>query len=408
MTATKTAGVGGQAFFMAGASGCAQVLVALMYILAARDSEPEILGLAVSAIALGTAAVGFIDFGTNSLWVREIAAGRVASTAIGRRIAGKIGVTVALSAVWAAASALIAPEAKLWISAPIVLALLLSQTTQVPLRAATRGRTVAILILLDRVVASVLFLALEGLGVAGADALWVALTAGSLTSAVLCWAVTPVAIRPRLRGQPWANPWRGASSFGIAGLATSAQAMDVTLLTTVAGPHAAGVYGAVGRWTQPMMLLASAFSAAAAPFVASSGELAESWRRLRKALWMPALSVLGAVVVGLSAPLLVDLLLGERYKGSAVVLQILAAVAVLSILSQPMAMALQFLGHARIVAIAMSTAVALQLVLIFILGRELGAVGAAVSSLCAQVTVFIILITSARRQLRKARPDSSA
>ena len=65
-----------QALALALGSGAAQVLVAVLYILTARNMQPNEFGLVVTAIALGMAGAGFVDLGASSYWIRELASGR--------------------------------------------------------------------------------------------------------------------------------------------------------------------------------------------------------------------------------------------------------------------------------------------------------------------------------------------
>ena len=83
-------GVGTQAMALAASTGIAQILVAVIYVVAARDSAPAQYGLIVAAIALGVVAAGFLDFGTNTLWVRELATGRMSAEQFGARLLGKL------------------------------------------------------------------------------------------------------------------------------------------------------------------------------------------------------------------------------------------------------------------------------------------------------------------------------
>jgi O-antigen/teichoic acid export membrane protein len=148
----------------------------------------------------------------------------------------------------------------------------------------------------------------------------------------------------------------------------------------------------VNRWTQPMTLLASAFSSAAAPFVARSENIAIAWRHLRKGIWMPIGAVLVSLCVFVFAPWAVPILLGDAYSGSAAVLRVLALVAIGSIVSQPALVVLQSLGRDRFVGFAMTAAVVIQLVLVGILGSLFGAIGAAWSSLSIQVLLALLFL----------------
>ncbi len=378
-----------QALLLAAATGIAQVLVAALYLLAARGVSPSDFGSTVSAIALGTAAAGFIDFGTNNHWTRELARRAITDQLFVDRLCSKIVLTVTAAAAWSICSLLLAPSSQIWLAGPITVALVVNQAYQVPLRSAARGELVAVVVLADRVCATALFFAMLLLGVRAPVSLWIALTAGSLIAAVVA---RRLAGRPRGQRGRFTNPWAGAHYFGLSAAANSAQSLDLTILSTVGGPAAAGVYGAVNRWTQPMALLAAAFSSTLAPYAARSTSLRGAWVEMRRALWMPLAGIGVSVAVFFAAPFVVDLLLGGAYGGSAATLQVLALVVIPSIICQPLVVILQSFRRDRFVAAVMIMAAIGQLVLVVVLGSADGALGAARAALIAQLFILVTLV----------------
>lgn len=379
-----------QALFLAASTGTAQVLVALLYLVAAREVSPSEFGSTVSAIALGTAAAGFVDFGTNNHWTRELARRALADQAFVNRLFSKLAITVGAALLWCAGVAILLPGSALWLAGPITVALVANQAYQVPLRSAARGELVALVILADRVFASVLFFAMVTAEVPAPTALWIALSAGSIGASVVGRSMSPSNLRrrrPRLT-----NPWSGAHYFGLTVVANSSQALDLTLLSAAGGPAAAGVYGAVSRWTQPMSLLAAAFSSALAPYAARSTSLRGAWSELRRAIWMPLAAIAVSIAVYFAAPFLVGILLGGSYEGSAATLQVLALVVIPSIICQPLVVILQSFRRDRFVAIVMVIAAVGQLALVLILGGSAGALGAAHAALIAQLFILVSLL----------------
>lgn len=399
----RTDGVGTQAVLLAGATGIAQVLVGLIYLFAARGSDPKALGLAVSAIALGTSSAGYIDFGTNSHWVREIARGSMATPELGHRLFGKLSLAAIAGVLWAAVTAWLIPASQLWIAAPVMWAILANQTSQVPLRGATRGDLAAVVVITDRVVAAIVFFILIGAGAQPMTVLWLSIVVGSMTAALVAWLLAAPLHRPAPMVRWRVNPWSGAKYFGLASLANSTQGLDLPLLAVVSGPTPVGIYGAVSRWTQPMGLLAGAFASASAPFVARSHDIVAAWTHLRRGLWMPGVAILIALSVFIGAPWIVQFLLGHAYAGSSDVLRVLALVSVPSIISQPAIGALQALGRDRFIAYAMMGTVAMQLVLVAWLGGQYGAFGAALASLAMQIILLGLLASGLWREIARAR-----
>ena len=406
-SAPLRAGVASQALALAAATGAAQLLTAVLYILAARGSSPAHFGEAVTAIAIATAGAGFLDFGTNNYWVRELARGTNSIAVLGSRARGKIAISSAAALIWVITTALLFPGNLIVFAGLLAALTLATQTAQVPLRAQRRGHLASISVISERLAASVIFIALAyGLHLEPALALCISLSCAPAVSATLTMFLTPNEARRAWVNGPITLPWRGAHFYGLTTLAISAQALDVALLSAVGGAKATGIYGGVSRWTQPMGLLAAAFASASAPFVAHSGSIHAAWAHIRRAVWMPLAGIAVCALVVAFAPMLVPLLLGQSYADSVVVLQILAVAAALSVVCQPLLSGLQALGHDRQTATVMASAVALQLAFIATTGRYLGAMSAAWASCGAQALIFALLLTLLV-VIRRQAPESA-
>jgi O-antigen/teichoic acid export membrane protein len=396
-------GIGVQAISLAGATGFAQALIAVIYLYAARASAPDQFGMAVTAIALGTSAAGFIDFGTNSFWVREVVRKNLTVKLLGDRLFGKLYITALIASFWCLTCMIAFTGSLLWTAGPIMFGLVLNQACQVPLRANAQGVLVAFSVLADRVAALLIFMILIACGVSSISALWPALVAGCLTASIMGWTMSSSNFRPSVTFWIKSNPWKGAGFFGMAGLANSVQALDLALLSLISGPAAAGLYGAVNRWTQPMTMLASAFSSAAAPFVAKSSNILHSWLHIRRGLWIPCAAIALSFFVFLFAPWIVTILLGSAYADSAPILQILSVVSILSIISQPIFVSLQAIGRDKYVAVCMVITVCVQIILVAVLAPPFGVLGAAWAALSMQTLLTCFLATAIWREIRKQR-----
>ncbi|TFD17437.1 hypothetical protein E3T26_02080 [Cryobacterium sp. TMT1-21] len=398
MSTTKLAArrsVGAQAVMLAGATGIAQLIVALVYIAAARSATPADFGWVVSAIALGTVAVGFVDFGTNSFWVREIARNQLPLNEFSRRGSGKLMAATILAALWLLFSVPVLQGTSYWMAAPVFLSLLLNQTAQVSLRGMARGELVAWSILADRIVVAIVLAIVSATGANAAQFLWLALTAGSVVAAGMGWWMTPAHSRPGPRLWRRTNPWKGSGYYGLSTVAISAQGIDVMIIGGFGGPAAAGLYGAVNRWTQPMSLLAGAFSSASVPFVAHSQTWRLAWPHLRSGIWLLGVAVSICIGVAIGAPWIVEMLIGPRYAGAAPVLQVLALGTIPAIFNQPLSGFLQSLGHDRIVSLITVAAVVFQLALVALSARFLGALGAAIAFSVLQILILAGLTAAA-------------
>lgn len=382
--------IGGQAVALATTTGIAQVVMALLYIYTARASSPADFGLIVSAVAIGTTAVGILDFGTNSYWTRELASKRLSSSTLGHRLASKFLYAAVALCVGAGIGALVLPTSSLWVAGPIALSATLSQSSQVPLRGLGRGDLVALATLAEKLATALVFFILVAFHLSPILALWISLAVGSLSSAWICWRLIPTEDRPRLILRRSTNPWASARHYGIANVAVTAQALDIPALTLFGGAGASGIYAAVSRWTQPMGLLASAFSAASAPHIARAHSAAEAWRTARKSIWLLGAAIGLSIFTAVFAPVLVDVLIGQKYSGSADVLRILALSTVLSIANQPLFVFLQSRGLDRPIALITVLSVLMQLALVFLLAPHIHAQGAAIAAVSTQ---FVLLVS---------------
>ncbi|MFJ6284410.1 lipopolysaccharide biosynthesis protein [Pseudarthrobacter oxydans] len=395
-----------QALLLAFSTALGQVIVAVLYICTARIEGPEAFGPVVAAIAVGSTLAGFIDFGSNSFWVRQIATSKMDLMTLGNGITGKLAMACIICLIWGTANAIVAPALQLWIAAPIAISIVLSQSFAVPLRAAGRSDLVAVGAIVDRAAAAIFYTFLLILGVEASLALWTCLTAGPVIASALTRWVLSGALKPQMRLILRHNPWKGSRHYGLSSAAVSAQTLDLTIMNLIAGPTAAGLYGAVNRWTQPMTLLAGAFTTSSAPIVARAASWKQAWPQVRRSAWLLAGAVLTCIIVALLADPLVTVLVGPEYDDSGGILQVLALGTIGAVLNLPVASFLQSLGRDRVVSAIITTGVVVQLALVACLSLQYGALGASLAFCVLQGLILISLVIAvfAKRQ----RPLSPA
>lgn len=400
--------VGRQSILLAGATGFSQLLLAVMYVLVAREIGPASYGFIIAAIALGMTFSTFLDFGSNMFWIREGASGRLDAEQLGARALSKVILSTCILGAWTAV--LIVGHfgaAFLWVSGPIALASLVAQTSQMGLRRLGRVDLVAATVLVDRTVGiAVLLVLLFGLRVNATWSLWLAIVAGSAAGAIACWVLTPAGSRLRLGSGLLINPWRGSGYYGLSGVAGSIQSLELQAIALVGGPAAAGLFGAVNKWTQPLGLLSSAFAGASEPFVAAASSWKVAWRQIRHAFWLPLAAMAGGLLGAVLAPLLVPVLLGDDYTGSVGVLQLLALGTIPGVANQILAVFLQARGSDRPVSFILLFSAVAQLVLVALLVADLGAFGGALASSGSQLIAFIGLVGLALRLRSHGRTES--
>lgn len=399
---SRPPGASSQALYLVVATGSAQLLVAVSYILAARGTDPGSFGAVAAAIALGTSLIGIVDFGAGSLWVRSLTAGELTVEEVTRRTFWK--------AVLAVMIATLATAIVIWTRQPpeyiglglIFLSSTGAQLAQVPLRAAARSDRIAFAIALSRLSGFGVLIGMTHLQVPSTTALWVSLVVNAAVEMALCLLFTPATHRFRRRSLRLVNPWKGSLHFGVYSVATSAQSLDVPILTLAAGPVAAGAYAAVNRWTQPLGLAVGGFTSASAPFVARARSLGAAWAAIKKATWMLGAALICCVAAFFLAQVLVPLLLGEEYASAVAVFQIMALGTIPALLNQPLAVFSQMRGGDKAVGVVTSLGVAARLAATFLLSAWLGASGGALAFALSQVLLLggliIVLVRTARKE----------
>lgn len=401
-----------QAMLVAASSGVAQVVLAIVYAVAARLAGPSSFGAVAAAFAVATGVAGFLDFGSNALWVREVASRRSTMASIASRFVWKSATAVLVGGVGAIVLVTTGSPGTWLLAVAYGAGVVVNQASAVFLRADHRSERIAFALLSERALDLTIFGATVALGLEPILALAVALAAGTWLSVGILWYATPAAIRPRLESaKSITNPWRGSMGFAAANAATSLAALDTAVIQAVAGNSAAGTYAAVSRWTQPMSLLSSSVSSTASPFLASAANGRAALEALRGALWLLVVATLGGAAVIVLAPWIVPAILGTAFTDSIGVLQLLALGSMLTVWNQPAAVLLQARNRDRAVGAIRLAGTGVFLACVAVLAPPLGPLGAALGYVILQVVIAISFATAAlgivRTSGRGCSPGSS-
>jgi O-antigen/teichoic acid export membrane protein len=390
-----------QAAVLVVGTGTAQILVAAVYILTARGMQPDQFGSVVTAIGLGMAGAGFVDLGANSYLIRELASHRISRRELNARVSNRFVVVLGLAAIVVVGAALTAPG----FVATGVLLLTTStvQTLLVPLRAAQRSETVGWLIAIGRAFTVVIFWGQTAIGVASSSALWMSLALGDLALMACILVVTPSTDRLLFAVRRGVNPWSGAQWYAVSTASVSAQQLDLPILAAISGATAAGIYGGVNRWIQPLLLAVGAFTAAAAPFFAAATRIVVLKQQLLRASWILVTAVTLCLVVFATAPWLVTVLLGQEYSDSAPVLRWLALAVLLNTINQPLFVALQSRNFDQLAAVIVAVTVGIQLVCVASLAPAYGALAPGVSMFIGQSVSLVLTFTCVAVIVRRRR-----
>jgi len=401
------------------ALGAAQVLVATTYALVARNSSPTSFGIAVAVLGLAAILSGVVDFGLNGYLVRELAARRVMPVQVFQRLLRRFVLLFLLCLTLVILAALLEFLTDLAILGPcfaaclVVLSNNFGQSAQVPARARGQVKVISLATLSDRLAGLLIALALISMNVSALWMLVFSVTAGQLASgAILLLATAEIRGAPRsmsrwLRGlgspQSWVRAWQGSLHYGVAGLAGAFQQIDTTLLSVSGGLYATGIYGGVARWTQPLVLPATALSQAIAGEVASASSLRTAARAVMRSSWLLILGVIGSVTFAIASEPLTLLVLGPAYSGAGTTLSILSLAVIPTLFAQPFSLLLQSRKKDRFIGIAMWVTVTLRLVLVVLLGFSMGPEGAAVAVLAQQSLMLFLTFGAFWRQFRLER-----
>lgn len=383
---------------IAASTAIAQAIVAVLYIVAARAAGPEQFGAVVAAIAAATFLAGLFDFGTNNFWVREVSSGQIKFSDVYARIAWKgffifiAGTTLALLA------SVYLPETSFYATGILGFSMALFQSSLVPLKASLQTTKLAIIMTTERVLAFVTFLLLSTTKIQAHEALVYSLASGSVLAAIISLSISPRPDTLIMKTLKPIWPWRGSLAYGMGGVTISAQTLDATILHAVAGPIAAGTYGAVNRWTQPLGVFASAFATTGLPYVARSQSLRKSYKELKHAWWLLGIAGVICILVAALSPLIVKLLLGAQYADSAAVLSILAIGTIPALINQPLYVFMQAMNLDKKVAPAVIFSVLLQLALCAALGLVYAELGAAIALALGQAVLLSLLMWILTRQ----------
>jgi O-antigen/teichoic acid export membrane protein len=194
--------------------------------------------------------------------------------------------------------------------------------------------------------------------------------------------------------------FRASSHYWVNSLATQARNLDTLIVGAAIGMGAAGLYGAAARLTTPLRMVPTSVATVLMPVAAKTRV---SSRRITKAVTLIlTASTLFYGVVALATPALIPIVLGEDFKGSVQVIQIVCVGLVFASISSQLNALLQGWGFPRPVAIVSVVSTAFCLGGIVLLSREFGVVGAGAALTLSYVFQTILLLFMIRQAGRRS------
>jgi O-antigen/teichoic acid export membrane protein len=404
-------GVASDTVFILLASITSQAAAAGTYLIVARSAGPTGFGHALAMSGLVLSLVGLAEFGTSNLATREIAADRVTVTsalhaalsrAMVMTVAG-VGVAAIMRAVGQATNS----EATMVVV--LVAGMSLSTGLQGLMRGVRRVRLASWLGASDKVLGlAIVIVTLMTGHQAGVMTLLLALSAGPWL--VSFYVIALLISSQEVKRPRWAHPYKGSLGFGLTSSVTSVQSIDATAIAWLAGPSAAGQFGAVSKWVAPFNLVVAALSQAALPRLAAASTTALALKVLMQGLWAPGLSCAAALITAVISPWIVGILLGSAFSGSAPILSLVALATIPAGASQIALTLLQARGAEGRAARNIVLAVVMQLVAICLGSMLFGAIGSGAAILMTQTLLAGMLVREVQVLLmsEKKKIDAAA
>lgn len=379
-------------------SGLAQAFSIILYLVAARTSDPTRYGAAVSITTLALFFSVAANAGSVPYITQGMASGSISPQDFARLFWARCIRAALLSSLVASFGILNEyPWGTIASAAVLVPVAVASQCVLIVPRAHSRFALAGAATAIDKAVATCLMLAATTLGGLGPEVLPLVLALGGAagTGVVIVASRMPKAYFLPIRRSHSSvrdhSDRRLSSWYASAGLLLAIQSLDVVAITYLGGASVAGEYAAVSKWGQPFNMVLSAMNLVLLTRLAAQGDSSET----RGALRGPWVVVAGVLCVAglcaITSDRLVALLLGSAFRASAAVLSLLMVGSMLSALSQIPLVYYQARRRPQRVALAVFGGVTTQFALVGALVPSLGALGAGIAWVGAQTVILLFL-----------------
>jgi len=385
------------------ARGVTQAGVFISAVAVARVLGPGPLGRYSLLISLAGILVGGVGAGIPVLALRETAAGRTGAELNGRLLTSQLTATGAVTTLLGLAGYfLLGGQDGLALGLLAGLSFVaMSLVTLGSSLQAGRGRYLRAVIgesVTGVASAGLTLLALSfGWGLRGAVA---ALFLGALAGALVLWAGVPRSW-PGASG-PVSQALRQSAPFLALGLFNAGYLrIDIVILSLVASTGTVGIYSAAYRVLGPFGLLMSGFGTVLLARLSTPGRSQDRWHAVRRYGRLLLVGVTLPVVAGglLAIPWLVDVVYGPSYSASVLPARVLLCSVLPLAWYWPSAHALNAAGREKTWTLLLGILIVTDAVLVAVLGRALGATGAAAAWLLAE-SLLLIPVSRVAARLR--------
>lgn len=381
--------------------GLAQLASAVTFIVLARNLGIEQFGTLATLYGVALFLSIVVEFGAGSYATRELSVARSNWRFPGQYRTRQL---MTASVVVAAGILLIILPASAELLLTVAVGFLTAQTRFLgsPIRAALHMGRLAAISALEKIATLVMVLVLASLGQLTTTWFFQATAAAALAACMVLRASYSPRFSASLRNKKtkkFMNPFLGLRHLGLGSLAVGIQSLDSAAVALTAGPFAAGVYAAVGRWTQPLGLVTQAVTQSAYAEMAGMRRHADALASLRVNLGLLSLTSVPLVVVFIFADSLTLLLLGDEYTASSAVLRVLIGAVLFGVINSPLSALLQARGDEAFVSKIFVVAMPLQLSSMCFLAFLGGAFFGSLAVLLVQALLALILIFRVRQLL---------
>lgn len=377
-----------------------QIIFASTYIVIARNEDFTDFAI-LSAIGTFSQLIYLmLDFGENAYCVREISAKRLPISLFRIRMKIKLQICIILSLIVLSIFTIFKPNLSILVALTLTWSLLnlIEYSLFIPYRASIFMNLPSRLVLLEKSLALLLvYLNYKFSG--KIEITYISLLASSMitiffTIIMLRKFVTRNVPEEELKNevQQVKVPWKGVSGYGLIGVISNAQSLEIILTKILAGIESVAYLTSIRKWVNPITLIMYSSGDALVPSlsqVKSKNEAFEIMKALRGNYY---LSILGCLALFIGSNTIIVHTLGLRYIQSTLILKWLCIGTLLQVTSYPFILTLRALQREKDVVVCMIWSLLFNVFVICILIPEFGTIGVSIAFTLAQSLQLILLL----------------
>lgn len=387
--------------------GIAQIASALTFVILARSLGVERFGHLATLYGAAMFISVFVEFGATNYLIRDLN-GRASKLFPGQYRA-RILITGAIVCASLVVSLILPQTVDYGLCVGLAFMLAQSRYLSAPVRANLQMGRLSAITAMEKITTLAVVALVSATGNITETAFFLtSLVAGIFSSVFfrLCWSRRHVALVRNKNARRLVSPFAGLRHMGLSSVAIGLQSLDTAAIAATAGPAAAGVYAAVGRWTQPLSLITQAVTQTAYAEMSKRRRHSDALASLRTHMGMLGVAAIPLIVVFIFADALTLTLLGAEYASSTSVLRILVGAVLFGIINSPLSAFLQARSDEAFTSRVLLVAMPAQLSLMCALSLWGGAAMGAMAVLMVQAMLALTLGLRVRRLNRHhASPD---